>query len=254
LPSSIEENTMLTPDQKQRYARQIILPDIGEAGQETLLKSRVLIAGAGGLGSLSSLYMAAAGVGTLRIADKDTVSLSDLNRQILYAESDIGRVKVEAAAARLSAFNGSCRIEPLNADIRTEAEALVDGCDLVIDAVDNVPARRALNRAAVKLGVPLVHGGIDGFSGTVAVIVPGKSACFECLFPDRGAERPPVAVAALAPVVGLVASLQCAEAIKLLLSAGKPLVDRMLVIRVDTGEFRSIATRRNPDCALCAGL
>ncbi len=245
---------MLTPEQRQRYSRQIIHPDIGEAGQEILLKRRVLIAGVGGLGSLISLYMAAAGVGTLRIADKDAVSLPDLNRQILYAEDDVGRVKIEAAAARLSALDGACRIEPVRADLCTEAETLAGGCDLIMDATDNVPARRALNRAAVKAGVPMVHGGIDGFSGTVVSIVPGKSACFECLFPDRGAERPARTIPALAPVVGLVASLQCAEALKLLLGTGKPFTDRMLVIRADAGEFRSIATRRNPGCALCAGL
>ena len=245
---------MLTPEQKQRYARQLILPEIGEAGQEKLADRRVLIAGVGGLGSLSSLYLAAAGVGTLRIADNDTVSLSDLNRQILYAETDIGREKIEAAADRISTLNGSCRLEPFHADICKDAENLVDGCDLVVDAVDNVPARRALNRAVVKRGVPMVHGGINGFSGAVTVIVPGKSACFECLFPDRKTPPPPREIPTLGPVVGLVASLQCAEAIKLLLSAGAPLIDRMLVIRADTGEFRSIATRKNPDCALCTGL
>jgi adenylyltransferase/sulfurtransferase len=245
---------MLSPDQKQRYARQIIHPAIGETGQEKLATRRVLIAGVGGLGSLSSLYLAAAGVGTLRLADKDTVSLPDLNRQILYTETDIGRDKIEAAADRLSALNGSCRLEPLHADICTEAEELVDGCDLVVDALDNVPARRAMNSAAVKLGVPMVHGGIDGFSGTVFSIVPGKSACFECLFPDRGTERQSRTIPALGPVVGLVASLQCTEALKLLLAAGTPLVDRMLLIRADTGEFKSIATRRNPLCTLCASL
>jgi adenylyltransferase/sulfurtransferase len=245
---------MLFQEQKKRYSRQILLPEIGEAGQEKLGASRVLIAGVGGLGSLSSLYLAASGVGTLRLADKDAVSLPDLNRQILYTETDIGRDKIEAAADRLSALNGSCRLEPFHADICKDAENLVDGCDLVVDAVDDVPARRALNRAAVKLGVPMVHGGIDGFSGTVVSIVPGKSACFECLFPDRDAERPARTIPALGPVAGLVASLQCTEALKLLLAAGKPLVDRMLLIRADTGEFKSIAISRNPACALCASL
>ncbi len=245
---------MLSPAQKERYARQILLPEIGEAGQEKLGQSRVLIAGLGGLGSLSCLYMAAAGVGTLRIADKDAVSVSDLNRQILYAEADIGRAKTGAAADRLSALNGACRIEPENADIRTAAEDLLEGCDLVIDALDNVAARRALNRAAVQRSIPMVHGGIDGFSGTLAVILPGKSACFECLFPDRGKASATRVIPALGPVVGLVASLQCVEALKLLLCAGKPLVGRMLVIRADTGEFKSIATRRNPGCTLCASL
>ena len=243
---------MLSEKQQQRYARQIIHPDIGEAGQEKLGKSRVLIAGVGGLGSLSSLYMAAAGVGTLRIADRDTVSLPDLNRQILYGEGDIGRVKIEAASKRLSALNGSCRIEPVRADICEDAEALVAGCDLVIDATDNVAARRALNRAAVTLGVPMVHGGIDGFSGTVAVIVPGKSACFECLFPDRGAQRPDRAIPAFGPVVGLVASVQSVEAAKILLFPGRPAPDRLLMIRADTGQFKSIRTEKNPNCALCA--
>jgi len=245
---------MLTPEQKERYARQILLPEIGEEGQEKLAQSRVLIAGLGGLGSLSALYMAAAGVGTLRVADKDNVSLSDLNRQLLYAEADIGRAKIEAAADRLSGLNRMCRIEAVDADICDAAENLLGGCHLVIDAVDNVPARRALNRAAVGLGVPMVHGGIDGFSGTVAVMVPGKTACFECLFPEQGRTRPQRAIAALGPVAGLTAALQCTEALKLLLSAGTPLVDRMLMVRADTGAFKSIATRRNPACALCAGL
>jgi molybdopterin/thiamine biosynthesis adenylyltransferase len=245
---------MLTPEQKDRYARQIMLPEIGETGQEILGRSRVLIAGLGGLGSLVSLYLTAAGVGMLRLADRDTVSLPDLNRQILYIHADIGRIKADVASERLLSLNGSCRIDPVCADICAAAEHLLEGCDMVIDATDNLPARRAINRAAVKLGVPMVHGGIDGFSGTLTVILPGKSACFECLFPDRGADPAPRRIGAIGPVVGMVASLQCTEALKLLLAVGRPMADRMLIIRADRGEWKSIRTRRNPNCALCASM
>lgn len=242
----------MTPEQKERYSRQILLPEIGEAGQEKLGRCRVLVAGLGGLGSLASLYLTAAGIGTLRLADRDRVSLSGLNRQILYTEADIGRLKTEAAAKRLSALNGSCRIEPVCADIFAEAHELLRGCDLVIDATDNVPARRAINEAAITHRIPMVHGGVNGFSGTLTVILPGKSACFECLFPDKGTDPSPCAVAAVGPVVGIVASLQCAEALKLLLATGRTLSDRMLKIHVDRGEWRTVRTRRNPDCTLCA--
>jgi len=245
---------MLSAEEKQRYARQMWLPEIGEQGQEKLAASRVLIAGLGGLGSLSAMYLAAAGVGALRIADKDVVSLSDLNRQILYTEADLGRIKTGAAAERLHALNGSCRIEPFQVDICEMAAKLIKGCDLVIDATDNVDARRALNRAAVGRGIPMVHGGIDGFSGTVTVIVPGKSACFECLFPDRGMAPGPRDIPALGPVVGIVASVQSTEALKLLLTVGTPMTDQLLMIKADSGDFHTVRTRRNPNCALCASL
>ena len=245
---------MLSREQKQRYSRQTLLPDIGESGQERLGASQVLIAGLGGLGSLASLYLAAAGVGTLRLADRGTVSLPDLNRQILYTEDDIGRKKTEAAAGRLSTLNGLCRIEPVEADLCRSADALIAGCDLILDATDNVAARRALNRAAVGSGVPMVHGGIDGLSGTVTVIVPGKSACFECLFPDRGTDPGPRQIPAFGPVVGLVASIQCTESLKLLLAFGSLLSDRLLMIEAGAGDFKTVQTRRNPNCALCASL
>jgi len=245
---------MLTPEEKTRYARQIMVPEIGEKGQEALSRSRVLIAGLGGLGSLASLYLAAAGVGTLRLADRDRVSLSDLNRQILYMHADIGRIKTEAATERLLALNGSCRIDPVCGDICESGQRLVEGCDVVIDATDNLAARRAINRSAVNLGVPMVYGGINGFSGSVAVILPGKSACLECLFPDRGSDLSPRTIGAIGPVVGMVASMQCSEALKLLLKTGQPLADRMLHIQADRGEWKSIRTRRNPNCPVCGSL
>ena len=247
-------SAMLSAEEKTRYARQLLLPEIGEAGQEKFMTRRVLVAGLGGLGSLCSLYLTAAGVGILRIADKDAVSLSDLNRQILYSESDIGRFKTHAAAERLLAFNGSCCLEPFQVDICDMADKLIDGADLVVDATDNLAARRALNRAAVRSRVPMIHGGIDGFSGTVTVILPGKSACFECLFPDRGTDPDPGDIPAVGPVVGMVASIQSAEALKLLLAVGTPMTDRMLMIAADTGTFKTIRTRHNPDCALCASV
>lgn len=245
---------MLTTEQKERYARQILLPEIGEAGQEKLGCCRVLVAGVGGLGSLASLYLAAAGVGTLRLADRDRVSPSDLNRQLMYTETDIGRVKTVAAGERLAALNASCRIEPAFTDICAEADDLTRDCDLVIDATDNLPARRAINAAAVRARIPMVHGGINGFTGTVTVISPGRSACFECLFPDTGNDPPRRPIPAFGPVVGVVASIQCAEAIKLLLDIGKPISDRILKIDALTGEWKSIHTRRNPRCEICGEI
>jgi molybdopterin-synthase adenylyltransferase len=245
---------MLTIEQKERYARQILLTEIGEAGQERLECCRVLVAGVGGLGSLVSLYLAAAGVGTLRLADRDRVSLSDLNRQLIYREADVGRVKIAAAEERLTALNASCRIEPVFTDICAEADALTRDCDLVIDATDNLPARRAVNAAAVRRRIPMVHGGINGFSGTMTVISPGRGACLECLFPDMGSDPSPRPIPAVGPVVGVVASLQSVEALKLVLGIGKPAFDRILKINALTGEWKSIHTRQNPGCAICAEM
>jgi adenylyltransferase/sulfurtransferase len=247
------DSSMRTTADNERYARQLLMPEIGAAGQERLAAARVLIAGVGGLGSLAAYYLAAAGIGTLRLVDKDAVSVSDLNRQILYTEADIGRVKIAAAIERLTALNSQCRLEALDGDVtQLSAEDLLGGCDLVIDALDNLPARRALNRASVHDRVPMIHGGVDGFNGTVTVFVPGRTGCLECLFPEAAAARRRLPVPALGPVVGLVASLQSTEALKLLLGAGDLLTGRLMMIRADRAAFKSITIGNNAACTVCS--
>lgn len=241
---------MTTPGAEQRYDRQTSIPGIGAAGQEKLRNATVMVAGLGGLGSILAYYMAAVGVGTLRIVDRDRVSISDLNRQILYETGDIGRPKTEAAALRLAALNPECRVEPFSQDIRKE-EFLerVHGCRLILDGTDNPEARSALNRASLTLAIPFVHGGIDGFEGTVTTFLPGEGPCFRCLFPNpRQAKSPP---GALGPVAGIVASIQCAEAVKMILGRGHPLVGRLLLIRAGEMRFREVATVQNPQCPFC---
>jgi adenylyltransferase/sulfurtransferase len=241
----------MSDEKKERYQRQIMLPEVGLAGQERLGAARVVVVGAGGLGSVSCLYLAAAGVGTLVIADPDRVSLSNLNRQILHGTPDLGLAKTESARYRLKALNPHVRIECHASAVTDEtAPDLIRGATLVVDGTDNRRARRTLNRACLAFGVPFVFGGVQGFDGMVMTVLPGKGPCFECLFPGE-AEPPPSGV--LGPVPGLVASIQTLEAIKLILGRGESLAGRLLSIRGLAMSVRDLRVRQNPDCPACGG-
>ncbi|MGI8561518.1 MAG: molybdopterin-synthase adenylyltransferase MoeB [Luteimonas sp.] len=243
-----------------RYARHLRLPEIGLRGQRRLEASRILIIGAGGLGSPAAFYLAAAGVGQLRIADDDVVDRSNLQRQILHADADVGLPKVASAETRLNALNPRTSVEPV-AERATPGniERLLADVDVAIDGADNFPARYLLNDACVQLGVPLVYGAVHRFEGQVSVFDAGRrrgeSPCYRCLFP----EPPPPEAApncaeagVLGVLPGVIGLLQAAEAIKLLLHLGEPLVGRLLHFDALAMRFRETRLAPDPDCPVCA--
>ncbi len=235
----------------ERYRRQIILPEIGEHGQQRLGEARVCVVGLGGLGSVSAVYMAALGVGTLRIVDSDHVEATNLNRQVIHWTSDLGRPKTDSALEKLQALNPEIHVEAVRLEVNPEtvAEAVGD-CELILDATDNLPVRKTLNRYAVDQGIPFVCGGVEGFSGMMITVIPGDSPCLECLFP--GEERMgPREIGVPGPLPGVVASLQALEALKVLLGIGSPVSGRLLLFRALDMRFREVRVDRNPDCPVC---
>ena len=243
----------LTAEQRRRYARQIGLPEIGPAGQQRLLGSRVLLAGVGGLGSAAGYYLAAAGVGTLGLADDDRVGLSNLQRQIVYRTADVGRLKVEAAAEAWMALNPDLRtrLHPLRLTA-ANAPGLAGGYDVVVDATDTLAAKAMLARASRKAQTPIVQAGVQGYQGQILTVLPGKTACWGCVF-GRPAQPEPAAPAAgpLGAVPGVLGALQAAEVLKLLAGVGGLLTDRVLFFDVRRIEFRTVRAVRDPGCPIC---
>ena len=247
-------------DFSERYSRHLRLPDVGLDGQKRLESSRVLLVGAGGLGSPAAFYLAAAGVGTLRIADDDIVDRSNLQRQILHTEARIGTPKVESAAVALSALNPRARIEAIRERITSDnVEHLLDGVDVVIDGADNFPARYLLNDACVKLGKPLVYGAVHRFEGQASVFDAGRqrgvAPCYRCLFPEPPPPEsaPNCADAGVLGVLpGVIGLLQATEAIKLLLGIGEPLRGRLLQFDALAMRFRETRLSPDPACPVCA--
>jgi adenylyltransferase/sulfurtransferase len=240
---------MLTTDERVRYDRQIMIPEIGEAGQEKLKKAKVLVAGAGGLGSPICIYLAAAGVGTIRLVDRDTVDLSNLNRQVLHGQGDIHRPKVDSARERLTGLNEAVTIETVQETISEESlEGLVESCDLIIDALDNMPTRYLLNKAALAHRIPFFHGAVSGFEGRVMTVLPGRTACLRCLY--RGpvpAEKFPV----IGVTPGLIGLIQTTEVIKYLLGIGSLLTNKMLRYDGLSLTFTEFKVEKNPSCDHC---
>jgi molybdopterin/thiamine biosynthesis adenylyltransferase len=245
-----------TEDQVQRYARHIILSEIGGAGQRKLLDAKVLCIGAGGLGSPVAMYLAAAGVGTLGIIDFDAVDLSNLQRQIVHGTSDIGRPKVASAAERLRELNPT--IDVIEHDVilsSANAFEILEPYDIVIDGTDNFPVRYLVNDATQMLGKPLVYGSIYQFDGQATVFLPGQDApCYRCLFPQP---PPPGTVPSCAEggvfgvLPGIVGSIQATEAIKLIAGIGDPLVGRLLIFDALAMEFTTVRIRWDADCPVC---
>jgi len=245
----------LTPSQAQRYSRHLLIPEVGEAGQQKLLDSKVLLIGAGGLGSPAAYYLASAGVGTLGIVDSDVVDLTNLQRQILHTTDRIGESKVSSAKRTLEALNPDVKIvgyeERLSA---ANIDRIIAGYDVVIDGADNFPTRYLLNDASVKHRVPVVHGSIFRFEGQVTVFKPFEGPCYRCLFP----EPPPPELApscaeagVLGVLPGVIGTIQATEAIKLLLDIGESLVGRYLLYDALEGSFREVHLRRDPECPVC---
>jgi molybdopterin/thiamine biosynthesis adenylyltransferase len=243
---------MLSPSERERYDRQIMIGEIGEEGQEKLKRSRVFLAGAGGLGSPIAIYLTAAGVGTIRMVDHDQVALSNLNRQVLHWEGDVGRKKVDSAKAKLRSLNQAVEIEAIAETITEEnVSKLASGCDVIVDAMDNLPTRYVLNRCAVESGRPFFHGAVNGFEGRVMTVIPGKTACLRCMY------RGPVPQEKF-PVIGvapaIVGTIQATEVIKCLLGIGKLLTNRLLIYDGLQVTFREFTVNRNPDCDHCRSL
>ena len=253
----VVETTTLTPQQKSRYSRHLLLPGVGAEGQQKLFDARVLLVGAGGLGAPAALYLAAAGVGTLRIIDFDAVEASNLQRQVIHTTDRVGMPKVESAAAQIRALNPDVTVEPINGMLTTENVAeLLDGVDLVIDGTDTFEARYALNDAAVRLGIPVVHAGVFRFEGQLTVLAPGRGPCYRCLHPTPPPPEmaPGCGIAGVLGVLpGAIGVLQATEALKLLLDIGEPLIGRLLLWDALEGSFTELAVRRDPNCAACGG-
>ncbi len=239
---------MLSDAEKMRYSRQIRL--FGEEGQEKLKRTSVFIAGAGGLGSVISHYMAAAGFGKIRIVDCDTVELSNLNRQILHANADVGRPKATSAYETLTGINPEIEVEALIQTISEDnVDQLLRGTHMIMDAMDNFPIRYLLNRAALQRKIPLFHGAISGYLGQATTIIPGKTACLSCIFP----RAPPASVfPALGSTCGVIGSIQVTEAIKYVTDAGKLLENRLLFWDGLNGCLDEMACERNSACRDCS--
>jgi len=243
-------------EQSVRYSRQILLPGFGVEGQQRLLDARVLIVGLGGLGSPVAMYLAAAGVGKLLLADFDAVDLSNLQRQLLHGDADIGRTKVDSAIGRLQSINPGIALEPIKGSLNADRLAELRGrVDLVVDCCDNFATRFAVNAACVAHRIPLVSGAAIRTEGQVCVFSgqPGDP-CYHCLYPGQGqieetCERNGV----LAPLVGIIGSVQATEAIKVLTGLGEPLFGRLLLLDALRMEWRSIRLPADPACPVCSG-
>jgi sulfur-carrier protein adenylyltransferase/sulfurtransferase len=247
--------TDLTRDELVRYSRHILLPQVGESGQRRLKASRVLLVGAGGLGSPVALYLAAAGVGTIGLVDFDAVDLSNLHRQILHGSSGIGSSKIDSATDRLIDINPLVSIEPFATRLRSDnALDIARGYDLIVDGTDNFATRYLINDTSVLLGIPNVYGSVHRFEGQASVFGGSDGPCYRCLFREP---PPPHLVPSCAEggvlgvVPGLVGTIQATEAIKILLGLGDSLVGRLLTIDALTMTFRSIEIRRDPECPAC---
>jgi molybdopterin/thiamine biosynthesis adenylyltransferase/rhodanese-related sulfurtransferase len=250
IPESLDEA------KRRRYSRHLLIPEVGEEGQLRLLQSRILLIGAGGLGSPASLYLAAAGVGTLGIVDDDAVDETNLQRQIVHSTERLGESKAESAKQTIEALNPDVTVKVFNQRLTSENvdRILGEGWDVIVDGADNFPTRYLLNDASIWHRIPVVHGSIYRFEGQVTVFKPFEGPCYRCLFP----QPPPPELApscaeggVLGVLPGVIGSLQANEALKLALGIGEPLVGRLLMFDALAGEFTEIRLRRDPECPVC---
>ncbi|TCL62166.1 adenylyltransferase/sulfurtransferase [Hydrogenispora ethanolica] len=243
-----------TESQIERYSRHIILKDVGGVGQEKILRSKVLIIGAGGLGSPAALYLAAAGVGTIGLVDGDTVDLSNLQRQIIHFSADLNRPKVESARNKLEAINPDVRVKTYQTRVFADnIGEIIAGYDFIIDGTDNFPAKFLINDACVLYQKPFSHGGILRFNGQTMTYVPGHT-CYRCVFdspPPKGAVPTCSEAGILGAVAGMLGTIQAAEALRYIIGKGKLLTDRILMFDALDMQFRTVNLRRNPDCPIC---
>ena len=239
---------MLSERERERYKRQILL--FGEEGQERLKKAHIFIAGAGGLGSPIAIYLAVAGVGTITIVDMDTVDLSNLNRQILHTDRDVGKKKTVSAIEKLQGYNADITVNAIDTTIDADnISGLVGRADGIVDAMDNYPIRYLLNRAALAKKVPLFHGAIRGFYGQATTILPGNTPCLECIFP-KAPPREVFPVVGVTP--GVIGTVQATEVIKYLTESGGLLAGRLFIWDGLAGRAEEIAVECNPACPACS--
>ncbi|MCK4475071.1 HesA/MoeB/ThiF family protein [Candidatus Bathyarchaeota archaeon] len=243
----------LSPSELERYNRQMLISDLGLEGQRKLRASKVVVAGIGGLGCLSSLYLTAAGIGKIILVDNGKFKLSDLNRQILCWQRDIGRFKADVAKEKLVAFNPEIQVEALVAEITKDSVHDVMGdADVVVDGLDNWRTRFVINECCVMQGIPFVHAGVSALHGQMITIVPGKGPCLRCIFPKEPPEVERIPVLGATPA--LFAALQVMEAVKLITGIGEPLVGRMLFLNGKEMEFETVEMKRNVKCPVCSNL
>jgi molybdopterin-synthase adenylyltransferase len=241
---------MLTDKELQRYDRQIMFQGFGPEGQEKLKQAKVFLAGVGGLGTPIAFYLAAAGVGTIILADHDVVDLSNLNRQILHWEENIGHLKVDSAAGKLRRFNSSINIQTTAGTINeTNVAQLIADADVIIDAMDNLPTRYLLNQTAIAKGIPFIHGAVYGFEGRAMTVLPGKSACLNCLYHGAAVPKTKFPVIGVTPAV--IGCIQATEAIKYIVGLGDLLAGRLLNYDGLTMKFNEFKINRDPECPVC---
>jgi molybdopterin/thiamine biosynthesis adenylyltransferase len=246
----------LSSEQLERYSRHVLIPEVGEEGQLRLLDAKVLLIGAGGLGSPAALYLAAAGVGTIGIIDADVVDVSNLQRQVLHTVDRVGMPKVDSAEAAITALNPGVRVVKYAERLTSEnVLSVISDYDVIVDGTDNFPTRYLLNDASLVAGVPVVHGSIYQFEGSVTVYAPHQGPCYRCQYP----EPPPPELApscaeggVLGVLPGVVGGLQATEAMKLVLGIGTPLIGRQLRYDALTMEFVELRMRRDPNCPVCS--
>jgi len=251
---------MLNDQQRVRYERQLLFRPIGEAGQERLRDGSALIAGIGAIGCAAAMMLSRSGVGTLHLVDHDKVELSNLQRQLLFDEADVasGRPKAEIAAEKLRLGNSDVAIVPHVERFTDEsAERLLQGVDVVVDAVDNFKAKFALNRACLAAGIPLLYGAVSGSFGLTMPVIPGRTACLCCLYceePDPASSETAATAGVIPPVVLTIASLQCAQALKWLSGAGEEMVTDVIQVDVWDGEFALLPSPRRANCVACGNM
>jgi sulfur-carrier protein adenylyltransferase/sulfurtransferase len=252
----VETPRTLTAEQRERYSRHLLLPEVGIEGQQKLLDAKVLLLGAGGLGSPAALYLAAAGVGTLGIVDNDEVDLSNLQRQVIHSSDRIGVPKVDSAEQTINSLNPDVKVQ--KHPVRLDASNIMDimpGYDIVVDGLDNFPTRYLLNDASVRLQIPVVSAAILGFEGQLSVFKPYDGPCYRCLFPvPPPAELAPSCGAngVLGVLPGTMGLLQATEVIKLILGEGDPLIGRLLMYDALAARVTEVKVRRDPDCPICS--
>jgi molybdopterin/thiamine biosynthesis adenylyltransferase/rhodanese-related sulfurtransferase len=252
----VEVPKALTAEQRERYSRHLLVPEIGLEGQTKLLEAKVLLLGAGGLGSPTALYLAAAGVGTLGVVDDDEVDLSNLQRQVIHTTDRIGTAKVDSAEQSIKAINPD--VDVVKYKTRLDASNvmdIIDGYDVIVDGVDNFPTRYLLNDATVRLGIPVVSASILGFDGQLSVFKPHDGPCYRCLYPvPPPAELAPSCGAngVLGVLPGTMGLLQATEVVKLVTGAGEPLVGRLLLYEALGATFTELKVRRDPECPICS--
>ncbi len=252
----VEVPKTLSAEQRERYSRHILIPEIGESGQRKLLEARVLLLGAGGLGSPTALYLAAAGVGTIGLVDNDVVDLSNLQRQVIHTTERIGVAKVDSAEQSIKALNPD--VEVVKYQTRLDASNIMEiiaGWDIIVDGVDNFPTRYLLNDASVRLQIPVVSASILGFDGQLSVFKPYDGPCYRCLFPvPPPAELAPSCGAngVLGVLPGTMGLLQATEVVKLIVGAGEPAIGRLLLYDALAATLTEVKVRRDPACAVCS--